>query len=179
MTRLRSAAEIRSDDYYANPPEPGPEHIAFATRSAAQREADTMTCKHGNIATRPCAGCAAEVRAIRDHDERDRAVIARIGGNEYRRAFQPPGEGWAWKAGPRLDGYVRDNAESLHAGRSYLRGAYSQPYRGSTPEWDTRAVFHGLTHVMSPRPDSRAMLPESAFSWPIYRAAMAAAYRED
>ena len=104
-------------------------------------------------------------------DDRDRAVIARIGGNLYR---ESDADRIARRHPLTSDAYIKHDAESLAAGDSYRRGAYSQPYHSASGEWDDPATYHGQTHFMIRRPDSRATLPEAAFDWPIYRAGIAA-----
>ena len=74
-------------------------------------------------------------------DERDRAVEARIGGNEYRTRQTRIGRGHGYKDWAACDA----------------------------------AVVEAVTQVQRDRKASRrAQLPESAFDWPIYRAAMVA-----
>lgn len=89
------------------------------------------TCKHNRPATKPCPDCASETRAIRTQDERDRAVIARIGGRLSVGLFRRMG----WDADAE-----REATEGIHRTQ------------------EARRTF--------------AALPEAAFDWPIYRAAM-------
>ena len=112
-----------------------------------------------------------------DYTEADRAIIARIGGNEYRRRLHDrslrdtdmvPSMGV-------MDDYIRDTTESLAANQSHLGYQYHAPW-SYIPVGETEPVYHAATvsgpdHRMWPRLHV-AKVPESSFDWPIYRAAM-------
>lgn len=131
-----------------------------------------MTAYHGATRCRnACPQCESDA---------DCAVIARIGGNLYRERIASghwrtegplPGtimSTYSPSSMAEIDRYVAGDAESLYAGNSYRRGQYSPPFTYTDGRTDA-AVFHGFQHIMSRRPDMRAMLPESAFDWPVYR----------
>jgi hypothetical protein len=108
------------------------------------------------------------------YEDMDRAVIARIGGNEYRKRINAnirtqPGFYADERRMAEQDRYVRGDAESLAAGRSYLVGRY---YGRRDPSPESPARFWGQDHIMSARSFDAPQLPESAFDWPIYRAAI-------
>lgn len=102
-------------------------------------------------------------------EDRDRAVLARVGGNEYRRMIV-----LGRARGDLLDKYVREDALSLAAGESYLRYQYHDVWSWTDTEGGTHlnpATVSGPDYYASRRPSMVATLPEAAFDWPIYRAA--------
>lgn len=102
--------------------------------------------------------------------ERDQAQLARIGGREYTRRLADLTTRRQPISYRELDSYVAADARSLLEGRSYQRGAYSQPWAWIDTDGDEHldpATYHGLTHIMSARPQLTTV-PEAAFDWPIY-----------
>ena len=130
----------------------------------------------GTVKCRPC-GRVWRIAAY-VNDQRDRAVIARIGGNEYRRRLERRAnemrDGRYSASLAEFDRWVRQDAESLAAGKSYRRGHYSDPWAWTDTEGRphlTPATYSDGDHVMSRR-DYTTMLPEAAFDWPVYVAAL-------